>query len=93
MKVYAIGQGTWNDVPGVYIFCVLTPTGWRPIYIGQCDSFRDRLTTNHHKWPCIAGHGATHVHAMVVNGGEVVRRGIEADLLEVYNTPCNDQLN
>lgn len=93
MKVYAVGQGTWNDVPGVYIFCNPVPGGWRPIYIGQCDSFRDRLTANHHKWPYIAQHGATQVHAMVVRGGEVERRRIEADLLAFYNTPCNDQLN
>lgn len=84
---------TWKDVPGIYIFTSLTPHGWRPIYIGQCASFRDRLTTAHHKLECIKRNGATHVHAMVLQGAEAARLAVEEDLLARYSTSCNEMLN
>jgi hypothetical protein len=86
-------DGKWNPVPGVYIFSVVENGYWQPIYIGQCVSFQERISSAHHKWSDALRRGATHVHAMHCDLGEAARRSIEADLLARHTTPCNEVLN
>ena len=79
---------TWNDVPGNYIFAKEAPPGsWEALYIGQTESFKDRLP-NHEALPCVGQNGGTHVHARK-NEGKQARLDEEADLLANGKTPCN----
>ena len=57
---------TWNDVAGVYIFCGINAQNeWVAFYIGQADSFRNRIPS-HEQWGPAIWLGATHIHARVV---------------------------
>ncbi len=74
---------------GNYIFAKETKSGsWSPVYIGQTKDLSERFD-NHHKMPCIKRHGATHIHAHL-NSGHQARLAEESDLIEKWNTPCND---
>ena len=54
---------TWNDVAGIYIFCGISQQNkWVPIYIGQTDSFCNRIP-QHEQWTPASELGATHIHA------------------------------
>jgi hypothetical protein len=86
--IYEIG-GDWNDVSGNYIFAKEpSPHNWEAVYIGETESFKDRLP-NHEKLPCIKRNGGTHVHAHT-NENEKARLAEESDLLSNHTTPCND---
>ena len=86
--IYEIG-GDWNDIPGNYIFAKETSLrNWTPLYIGETESFKDRLP-NHNELPCIQRNGGTHIHART-NRSNDARLKEEADLLANYTTPCND---
>jgi excinuclease UvrABC nuclease subunit len=81
----------WNDVGGVYIFTGRNQEGlWVALYIGQTDSFRNRIP-QHEKWNPAAQRGASHVHALVVPQ-EATRLAIEEELIRTYRPPLNDQL-
>ena len=54
-------DGAWRPVGGLYIFALLDRREWRPLYVGETDSFRRRFA-NHERWPEAAQLGATHVH-------------------------------
>ena len=84
--VYSIGR-EWNDVPGNYIFAKVVSNKWSPVYIGETESFKDRLP-NHNELPCIRSNGGTHIHAHT-NRSSQARLNEEADLLRNYTTPCN----
>ena len=93
-EVYTLGTETFNDVGGVYIFTKesLNQHGekkYHPLYIGQTNSFKDRLT-NHEKWPCAV---QNNVNCLCILAKENIfsRRAIELDLLSKYNTPCNKE--
>ena len=74
---------------GNYIFAKETkPGSWSPVYIGQTKDLSERFD-KHHKMPCIKRHGATHIHAHL-NAGHQARLAEESDLIEKWNTPCND---
>ena len=92
-NVYDLGPG-WNDVPGNYIFAktISTKDGpkWTAIYIGETDSFKNRLGGDHEKWDRALRYGMTHVHAHTGSTSRDVRRREEADLLAICNPPCND---
>lgn len=84
----------FKSVPGVYIFVKVTGGSLSPIYVGEAEDLKDRLTTNlenHHKYDCAINAGATHLCVMVVNGGEQARLDIETDIRQSYQPPCNDQ--
>jgi hypothetical protein len=86
-EIYPIGTN-WNDVPGNYIFARESTTNrWQAIYIGETESFKDRLP-NHNELPCIRRNGGTHIHAHV-NRDSRARLDEEADLLANNKTPCN----
>ena len=86
-EIYLI-EGTWNDVPGNYIFAKESkPHNWEAIYIGETESFKDRIP-NHNELPCIQRNKGTHVHAHV-NRDSQARLAEEKDLLAKHITPCN----
>ena len=82
---------TWNDVAGVYIFCgVNAQNQWVALYIGQADSFRDRLSS-HEQWDTARRQGATHIHALMV-AQSAERDAIERALIHAYQPRLNTQL-
>jgi len=92
-REFSVHQQTadWNDVEGVYIFSVLNSQNrWVAIYVGQTDSFRNRIP-RHEAWNPAVQMGATHVHATVVP--QVVERDrLERSLIATYQPPLNVQL-
>ena len=83
---------SFKDEPGNYIYAKeISPDRWVPIYIGETDSLKDRLSSNHEKLPCIKRHGGTHIHAHTSSSDEDIRRAEEADLIEKWNPPCNKE--
>ena len=63
---------------------------WTAIYIGETESFKNRLGGHHEKWDRALRYGMTHVHAHTGSTSRDVRRREEADLLAIRNPPCND---
>ena len=93
-QAYTLGTETFNDVGGVYIFTKETRNQhgdikYHPLYIGQTESFRNRLTASHEKWPC-AVQNSVDCLCVLVEDNTFSRRAIELDLLSKYNTPCNN---
>lgn len=86
-RVYNL-DARWNDVPGNYIFAARLGSGWKAIYVGETESFVDRLPT-HEKWPCVRRNGATHIHAHINRAGTAARRSEESDLIAEHRPPCN----
>jgi hypothetical protein len=81
----------WNNVAGIYIFAGLNPQNqWAPYYIGQCDSFQNRIPS-HALWGRAQSLGATHVHAKVVPQA-LDRDLIEKELVQAFQPPLNTQL-
>ncbi len=94
-EAYTLGTETFNDVGGVYVFTKESfnqhgEKRYHPLYIGQTNSFKDRLATNHEKWPCAV---QNNVNCLCILAEENMfsRRAIELDLLSKYNTPCNKE--
>lgn len=84
-------NGDWNECGGIYIFAGLNPQHlWVPLYIGQADSFRNRIPS-HEQWLPATLLGATHVHAMVVQQA-FLRDTVEATLIRTYKPTLNVQL-
>lgn len=86
--IYPIGTD-WDDTPGNYVFAKRStePAKWDGIYIGETESFKDRLP-HHNELPCINRNGATHIHIRT-NNSETTRLAEERDLLANHTTPCN----
>lgn len=82
-------------IAGVYIFCsALANNHWLALYVGQSESFKDRLTDNlrqHHRLNAIIQHGASHVCVLPVSGGLALRCAIETDLRRILDPICNRQ--
>jgi hypothetical protein len=80
--------------PGIYAFCKLTKTGlWRPLYIGETDSFERRIggdLTLHRHWSSIRAQGATHIATHTVHGTAAQRIEIVTDLRARYHPVCNE---
>ena len=90
LTVYSHGAD-WHDVGGVYVFAGLSSQNqWVAIYIGQADSFRNRIPS-HEQWTPATQLGATHVHAMVVPQ-VAMRDQIEHLLIATYQPSLNTQL-
>jgi hypothetical protein len=93
-QLHPIGAA-YFDKPGVYIFCKAFADGkWYAVYVGETDSFKQRLTDNlygHHRWQCIQAAGATHICTLHVTGSVLSRMSIETDLRASLNPPCNRQ--
>lgn len=81
---------TWNHVSGIYIFArQSSPGNWQALYIGQAQSFADRLPS-HERWSEAARHGATHIHALIVPQ-QVNRDAIEQTLIRACQPVLNTQ--
>lgn len=88
-EIHPIAGTTWNDVPGNYVFARASkPHNWEAIYIGETESFKDRIP-NHNELPCRQRNKGTHVHVRV-NRDSQARLTEEKDLPANYATPCND---
>ena len=86
--IHPIGT-SFEDKPGNYIFAKETaPDRWTPIYIGETDSLKDRLSS-HEKMPCVRRYGGTHVHVHTSSADATIRRDEESDLLDKWDPPCN----
>jgi len=86
--IYPIGS-SFKKEPGNYLFGKETRPGyWSSCYIGQTENLDERLG-DHEKEACAKRNGATHIHAHLTGGGEVVRRAEEKDLIAKWNPPCN----
>ena len=94
-QAYTLGTETFSDVGGVYIFTRGTRNEqggiekYYPLYIGQTESLRNRLTASHEKWPCAVQNNVDCL-CVLVEENTFSRRAIELDLLSKYNTPCNN---
>ncbi len=81
----------WNNVSGIYIFAgVNSQNQWVPYYIGQADSFQDRIPS-HEKWDKAQSLGATHVHAKVVSQQSQLD-SLEQGLIQKFQPYLNTQL-
>lgn len=82
---------SFKDEPGNYIFTKETSPGqFTPIYIGETESLKDRLS-GHDKLPCLKPHGGTHIHTHTTPRGEQTPKAEEADLLAKWDSPCNKE--
>ena len=80
----------WNNVAGIYIFAGVKNNQWVPYYIGQCDSFQNRIPL-HEQWDKALALGATHIHARVVPQASD-RNRVEKTLIQSYDPDLNKQL-
>ena len=92
-KAYTLETVTFGDDGGVYIYTKVATNQngqhiYYPLYIGQTNSFKDRLTKSHETLPCVIQNGANCL-CILVEQNMFSRRAIELDLLSKYNTPCN----
>lgn len=91
-KVYNLNTG-WNDLAGVYIFAgqeqnLRGEVFWKPLYVGETGSFRNRLVASHEKWHPALRIGFSHIHAVVEQ--DVVRRSdLETRLIQTYEPELN----
>ena len=79
---------TFNEVGAVYIFTKQENRNYIPLYIGQTDNLKQRIS-NHEKWPCVMEYGVDSI-CVLGESNELSRRYIEHDLLDTGNPPCND---
>jgi excinuclease UvrABC nuclease subunit len=88
-NVYPI-ETSWKDAPGLYVYAFLKDEIWRPVYIGQCVSFKDRLI-RHEREKEARHHGATHLHVRMVKD-RAYRELWEAQAIKLYQPRLNVQL-
>lgn len=85
--VYSM-DGDWNDVPGVYVFARPAAQGsWDPLYIGQCDSFKNRMCP-HDRWDEAVQMGANSVHVVVIQSAKE-RDSVEREMIQSLDPPMN----
>lgn len=87
-SIYQIGA-TFEAVPGNYIFAEETRPGtFLPVYIGQASDLSQAFD-QHHAMPCIRRNGVAFVHVRRNDDGDRSRLAEEADLIALWNPPCN----
>ncbi len=88
-------------VGGVYMFIKRGANQHGPwhkiLYIGQTESFKDRVNYNHNKWFSAKRMGFTHICVLQIDNRdwmdrERIRRLIEKRLILVYNPPLNKRV-
>ena len=89
-------KGThFKSLSGVYIFLRHeNQNRFDPVYIGEADSFRDRIDENfelHHQYNCISKNKYTHIAVLIVQGDRQRRLDIETDLRQGNPSFCNKQ--
>ena len=85
--VYPWGQ-EFKAQGGVYAVLREEAGTYVVVYVGQTGDLSERFD-NHHKSACFAGHLRTHIAAQVQES-ERQRLGIERDLIDFYDPPCNE---
>lgn len=81
----------FNTVAGNYVFAKQMLNGrFVPLYFGETSDFSGRMPS-HEVWQAAIAMGATHAMAHTTQGGELVRRAEERDLIEGWNPPLNVQ--
>lgn len=90
----------WPDTGGVYVFAKSIPdvpgalfnphTTWNALYIGQTESFSNRIHDDHEKWMDALDRGFSYVHILRVDDPEL-RESIEALLIDRYQPRLNIQ--
>ena len=93
-NAYSLGT-EFHDVGGVYIFTRRSvdqqgAVKFQPLYIGQTESFADRLTSRHEAWGFAVANGFNTICAYT-DVDESSRRSSERDLLNNYSTLFNVQ--
>lgn len=73
-------NGSWNEVPGNYIFAKIHNNQWHILYAGETGNLKNRLVTSHEKWHC----GMTQIHVHVSSQNAEIRRAEEADIKKLY---------
>ena len=88
--VYPLTGTNWSNIGGIYIFAAQNYDGaWYPIYIGQTDSFRNRVP-GHDRGDEAVLKGATAIHAHAVTDPRE-RADLERRLIEYYQPVLNLQ--
>jgi hypothetical protein len=86
--IYQIGT-TLEAVPGNFIFAEETRPGtFLPVYIGQTGDL-SRPLVQHDTMPCIRRNRVTFVHVRRNDEGDRARILEEADLIALWDPPCN----
>ncbi len=86
-----ISYPVWLALPGIYMICRLGSTGFYiPLYIGQADDLRDRLT-QHEQWRPALERGASSVLTAVVFS-KTDRNLFERRLIQEFQPPLNHNL-
>ncbi len=88
--VYAHSNTRWYAVPGIYMFASQERGSWRVYYVGQTDSFKDRIPC-HEQWTLAVREGATAVLACRVPA-QTMRNSLERELCEEYQPVLNQRL-
>lgn len=84
------GNTTWNPKAGIYAFAHKDTNGWVIHYVGQTNSFADRIPS-HERWEDARRAGATHVLAAVV-ATQGDRDKIESAMIRELQPRLNTQL-
>lgn len=74
--------GAWRHVAGIYCFAYNAAGTWRALYVGQTNSFQNRIPS-HERWAEARRRGATHVLATVVlkqSDRDILERALIAEL-------------
>ena len=88
-NIYNLEGTHWNAVAGVYIFASSQYQQWRAVYIGQTDSFANRLP-NHEQRSNAISYGATHIHVLAEPNLNL-RETIERHLIHTYQPFLNQR--
>ena len=75
---------------GIYIFTAWTGTGWAPLYIGEADNIRHRLS-NHERADDINRERPTHIHILEYEEDRQRRKAQEQRLIGMYHPKLNRQ--
>ena len=85
----------YGDKPGVYAFLRKEGDIWVILYVGETQSFRERLTDGLEQHTAydraVLDYRATHVATRVVAGGKTARLSLETHLRHQYEPICNAQ--
>jgi len=86
-NAYDMGTATWHDKSGVYMFVKQGLSGNEVLYVGLCDSFKNRFCT-HERWDEAVRLGANSVHAAVVPD-TATREALEKHLIGQFQPTMN----
>jgi hypothetical protein len=92
-EVFELGA-VLAETAGVYILARLDGEDgyFDPLYVGECECLNARAgcgIDSHDRIDAARHAGASHVHALAVDGGAMTRRAIGLDLRNRLHPPCN----